>query len=43
MINKLDKMTVWLNYNDYEFIFEDLLTKNRFFTIHSYTIQTFAI
>ena len=30
-------MTVRLNYNDYEFIFEDLLTKNRFF-IHYYTI-----
>ena len=36
-------MTLRLNDNDYEFTFEDLLTKDRFFTIHYYTIQTFAI
>lgn len=43
MINKLHKRTLRLNYNDYEFTFEDLLAKDWFFTIHCYTIQTFAI
>ena len=43
MINKLHKRTLRLNYNDYEFSFEDLLTKDGFFTIHCYTIQAFAI
>ena len=43
MIKKLHKMTLRLNYSDYEFTFEDFLTKDRFFTINHYTIQTFAI
>ena len=43
MVNKLHERTLRLVYNDYEFKFEDLLTKNGTFTAHHYNIQTLQI
>ena len=43
MINKFHGRTLKLVYNDYESTFEDLLTKNRSFTVHHYKNQILAI
>ena len=41
-INKLHETALRLVYSDYEFTFEDLLTKDGSFTTHHYNIQTLA-
>ena len=42
-INKLHERALRLVYNDYESIFEDLLTKNGSFAVQRYNIQTLII
>ena len=42
-INKLNERVLRLVYNDFESVFEDLLTKDGSFTVHHYNIQTFAV
>ena len=42
-INKLHERTLTLVYSDYESTFQDLLTKDRSFTVHHYSIQTLAM
>ena len=41
-INKFHERALRLVYSEYECIFEDLMAKDRSFTVHHYNIQTLA-